>query len=267
MVTQLKRLQNEMNEKPSVDSMEQMIKIIELTFKRQLGENVVGLKVTVGQVIKAVQQKASKEEVLKLVAKRISEMEASGHDMGYDGPDMAGSLKCISCGTDFAHGAPNSRVGSNASRRPFTTSSSALRGLLTRGRSPEDRVTPASTPYSLESSANVDIKRLESALNRAKSIPSEKLLIGIDSLNFSNTHTLKPLLGQQQPDEPIAHPFSKSNSADQRPRRGMAIAQEPAFRKARMASTMKELVKVKREFASNRPHSTAAVFQHRNDQM
>ena len=42
MINQLKRIDKEIADKPSVDAMSDMIKIIEHTFKRQLGENVVG---------------------------------------------------------------------------------------------------------------------------------------------------------------------------------------------------------------------------------
>ena len=47
-----------------------MVEEIEAMFKRRLGENVVGLKLSVGEVLRAVQTKASKEEVQRLVQDR-----------------------------------------------------------------------------------------------------------------------------------------------------------------------------------------------------
>lgn len=119
MFNQLKKLQEEMNEKPSVDSMKEMIDIIEHTFKKQLGDNVIGLKIAVGEVIKAVQQKATKDDVLTLVTKRVTSMKNS---MFSDELNVAGSLRCISCGTGFRHGLnqSTSTYGSDIALRPFT---------------------------------------------------------------------------------------------------------------------------------------------------
>lgn len=68
----------------------------------------MGLKVTVGQVIRAVQQKATKEDVLRLVADRLSAMQDGLCDsrvdclhLGKDEHILAGSVKCISCGNPF----------------------------------------------------------------------------------------------------------------------------------------------------------------------
>ena len=61
-------MQESMEERPDKDTLNKMIAITESTFKRQLGENVVGIKQAVGQVVKAVQQKASKDEVAGIIA-------------------------------------------------------------------------------------------------------------------------------------------------------------------------------------------------------
>jgi hypothetical protein len=70
MVRDLKRLQAEIDVKPSEDKVDNMMKLIENTFKRQLGENVVGLKLTVAQILRAVQSKAGKSEVMTMVTQR-----------------------------------------------------------------------------------------------------------------------------------------------------------------------------------------------------
>ena len=67
---QLTSLQKEVDVKPSSETVENMVKLIENTFKRRLGENVVGLKLTVGQVLRAVQQKANKDEVMAIITNR-----------------------------------------------------------------------------------------------------------------------------------------------------------------------------------------------------
>lgn len=70
MTSSLAKLQQEIDGKPSEAKVHEMAEVIESTFKRRLGENVVGLKLSVGQVLRAVQQKASKEEVQALVQSR-----------------------------------------------------------------------------------------------------------------------------------------------------------------------------------------------------
>lgn len=95
MVYQLRQIETDMSSKPSVDSMIEMIKLIENTFKQQLGENVVGLKSSVGKIVKAVQDKASKDEVMNLVASQMQAMQGSSSIT------PAGALACISCGNRY----------------------------------------------------------------------------------------------------------------------------------------------------------------------
>ena len=47
-----------------------MVENMDATFKKQLGDNVIGLKLSVGQVLKLVEQKANKNDVLSMLNKR-----------------------------------------------------------------------------------------------------------------------------------------------------------------------------------------------------
>ena len=67
---ELQKLQSQVESRPSEVKLQLMVDNIDATFKKQLGENVIGLKLSVGQVLKLVQQKANKEEVLTLLHKR-----------------------------------------------------------------------------------------------------------------------------------------------------------------------------------------------------
>lgn len=281
MINQLKRVEKSMSEKPSIDAMAEMIRLIEHTFKRQLGENVVGLKVTVGQIIKAIQNKANKDEVMKLVASRFSSMQES-MEMQHDETafTLAGSVKCISCGNAYVPGngmSQNSSAGALLGKsRPNTTSSmlnkgppsSGLthssgtglggtamsvggisRGVLTSGLT-RDAFTPgaaASAGYDMDDTFELtDLDRDQfnnytpprQFSGKRIQTPPEAVTL---SLHDTKPH-LKSLLNQEKPSQPIANPLPKFSAA-QRPRRGLAIAQEPLYRKARMASTLKELVK------------------------
>ena len=47
-----------------------MVENMDATFKKELGDNVTGLKLSVGQVLKLVEQKANKNDVLSMLNKR-----------------------------------------------------------------------------------------------------------------------------------------------------------------------------------------------------
>ena len=264
MINQLKSIEKSMADKPSVDSMSEMIRLIEHTFKRQLGENVVGLKVTVGQVIKAIQNKASKEEVMRLVAARFSAMQESMELSQENEFNIAGSVRCISCGNAYA---PCSTHGSSfgtlsGKTRPSTTASilnkspiptansintqssgTFTRGVLTSGYSRDSSLSAEDT---IDIEGTHDTSMTYGSLNdynndlslRRGQTPSESSF----TMPLSSSSHLKPLFNQEKPSEPINNPLAK-NLQVTRPRRGLAIAQEPLYRKARMASTLKELVK------------------------
>lgn len=71
-LAELQKLQSQVELRPSEEKLQAMVDSMDATFKRQLGENVIGLKLSVGQVLKLVQQKANKEDVLTLLSKRCT---------------------------------------------------------------------------------------------------------------------------------------------------------------------------------------------------
>ena len=60
-------MQSEMELRPSADKINEMIAHIDDAFKQQMGENLVGLRVSVGQVLQSVQQRATKDDVFKII--------------------------------------------------------------------------------------------------------------------------------------------------------------------------------------------------------
>ena len=73
-LAELQKLQSQVELRPSEEKLQAMVDSMDATFKRQLGENVIGLKLSVGQVLKLVQQKANKEDVLTLLSKRYASL-------------------------------------------------------------------------------------------------------------------------------------------------------------------------------------------------
>ena len=67
---ELRKLQNEVELRPSEGKLQSMVENMDATFKKQLGDNVIGLKLSVGQVLKLVEQKANKNDVLSMLNKR-----------------------------------------------------------------------------------------------------------------------------------------------------------------------------------------------------
>lgn len=66
----LKSVHKQLQERPSVDQVTDMIDGIEMTFKEHLGENVQGLKSLVNQVYRHIQHKVDREDIRKLIAAR-----------------------------------------------------------------------------------------------------------------------------------------------------------------------------------------------------
>ena len=81
-----------------------MISQMDQAFKQNMGENLVGLRLSVGQVLQLVQGKASKQDVMEMV---LESVKAGHHGGGAGGDDdgggsVAGMVKCISCGYNYA---------------------------------------------------------------------------------------------------------------------------------------------------------------------
>ena len=70
MVEDLGRLSGELGGKPSEADVAAMVRVIETGFKQRLGDNIGDVKQTVNSVIKAVQGKASKEEVAAMISQK-----------------------------------------------------------------------------------------------------------------------------------------------------------------------------------------------------
>jgi hypothetical protein len=94
----LQRLNSTVDGKPSVGAVEKMIELTDSTFKRLLGQNITGVNTAVLQVVKAVQRKADKEEITKLIARRVQDLETKVRSTLESGDDAAGSTRCLSCG-------------------------------------------------------------------------------------------------------------------------------------------------------------------------
>lgn len=75
-----------------------MVDLAEKTFKRQLGQNVAGINSAVVQVVKAVQRKADKDEIIRIITKRMNDLESVLHHAMEVPDEVAGSTRCLSCG-------------------------------------------------------------------------------------------------------------------------------------------------------------------------
>ena len=101
-VGEVRKLQNDMDSRPSEDRIRHMIEQMDAVFKQNMGENLVGLRLSVGQVLQMVEHKASKQDVLHLLLESMKlndEMQGSGSS-------VAGMVKCISCGYNYAPKGP-----------------------------------------------------------------------------------------------------------------------------------------------------------------
>ena len=97
-VGEVRKLQNEMDSRPSEDRIKHMIDQMDTVFKQNMGENLVGLRLSVGQVLQMVEHKASKQDVLHLL---LESMKMNDERDGVGGM-VAGMVKCISCGYNYA---------------------------------------------------------------------------------------------------------------------------------------------------------------------
>ena len=80
-VGEVRKLQDEMNSRPSEDRIKHMIDQMDTVFKQNMGENLVGLRLSVGQVLQMVEHKASKQDVLHLLLESMKlseEREGAG---------------------------------------------------------------------------------------------------------------------------------------------------------------------------------------------
>lgn len=88
-----------MEGKPTVQTVEKMMELTDTTFRRVLGQNITGVNQAVLQVVKAVQRKADKDEITRMIAKRIYDLEHRVQVTLESGTDeAAGSTRCLSCG-------------------------------------------------------------------------------------------------------------------------------------------------------------------------
>ena len=70
MAEELTKLSGDLDSRPTERDVAAMVKVIETGFKQRLGDNIGDVKATVNAVIKAVQQKSSREEVVALISQR-----------------------------------------------------------------------------------------------------------------------------------------------------------------------------------------------------
>ena len=88
---------------------------MDAVFKQNMGQNLLGLRLTVGEVAQMVQDKASKQDVFQMLLESMKFKDDSE-----EGKMVAGMVKCISCGYNYApkgkgnktsHGGRNKTAG------------------------------------------------------------------------------------------------------------------------------------------------------------
>lgn len=100
LAEEIEALQDALGARPNESQVTQMVHSVEDAIRRQLGESNDDMSVTVSKLVNAVRSKANKEEVIRIVQERISqaEMQRAAADADEKDRQIAGSIKCISCG-------------------------------------------------------------------------------------------------------------------------------------------------------------------------
>lgn len=239
----LEKLQKNMEDRPDKETLEKMMELTEATFKRHLGENVVGVKQAVGQVVKAVQQKASREEVAGLIANRLTEMENLLNGMLEDDRShMALAFKCLSCG----HNSLQRKRGNNPGTAPGAGPTSEQESLFHDDAS---------------SLASMDTRAIRNRANRSREVShkNDETSILLSELKQQNAELLisnelrgGPLNPVNPP--PNRHQFLKKNSQDT----------APLYRRARNANYLKEVIKIPTQVPMT---ASKALLYHLDDEL
>eukprot|EP01041_Mallomonas_annulata_P003391 gene3391-6733_t len=191
----LETIQDEMGTRPSEAQVARMVTTVEESLRRQLGETNEDLSATVTKIVGAVRNKASKDEVLRIVMERLAAAEATHKVVEDEDPAPAGSVKCISCGANRQFSPPRHHV------------------------SPE-------LPPEMIPATRADYEQLLDVINRSAG--------------------LKSLSRQYNPMQPKQHPYTRKQKSSN---------PEPLYKRAQLASHMKEMVKT-----SAMPQSSANIL-------
>jgi len=180
----LDAIQEEMGMRPNEKQVQNMVRQVEDSLKRQLGETNEDLSSTVTKIVGAVRNKASKDEVLRIIMDRLASVEIANKantSSEETDPSPAGAVKCISCGSMRGSSSPPKQMS---------------------GELPADMI-PGS---------RVDYEQLVDVMNRNAG--------------------LRSLSRQYHPMTPKQHPYVKKPKST-----------EPLFKRAQLASHLKEMVK------------------------
>lgn len=214
-------------------------------FCRHLGENVQGLKSLVSQVYRHIQNKVDREDIRKLIASKLVQMEKDLVRREEDMLSVATSTRCLSCGQlPREMWNNNSKQSRTASPARLTSQNSAL-----------------SPPQSPPTIHEMDDESHASSKEQFQVPPN---------VAFSTDHTekvyniltgqagLKPLQLQHSPMVPAKDPYNnvpKTAGASINKRKTGEKIPEPLYRKARLSSHLKEMVKVNPTAADNYGYS------------
>lgn len=307
-VGEVRKLQSDLELRPSEDKIRGIIENMDAVFKQNMGQNLLGLRLTVGEVAQMVQDKASKQDVFQMLLESMKFKEDSE-----EGKMVAGMVKCISCGYNYAPkgkgnktshgqrgkggfgvghmydyygGVPGSSSTSIASQEsPGTALETLDDGVQqqTRRRQQQQaflrpntthRTTTASSVHSGSPSqySVASPYSTQSALYAlSPSSQNRSMLNGLTSEEYNRQEAeafltvlrrqggLQPVSRQSQPMSTKANPYGTNPGAGAGTGAGAAgkgsstignipgpgvHANEPLFRKARLAQHLKEMVKV-----------------------
>lgn len=211
-----------------------------------MGDNVNGLTNLVSQVYKYLQTKVDREDIRKLIATKLVQME---QELIYREEEMlsaAGTAnRCISCGQLPAVQRPRtSHPSSHAQQHRAAGNNNSL--VMDDEEATPSRHSPAN--LHLDNPANYHTTSSPFSSEHNEQVYS--LLTGQVGL--------RPLQLQHAPLQPVNNPYAGHPQQSNRPQTTAStlssghrlkpvdrlVVPEPAFRKARMAAQMKEAVKV-----------------------
>uniref|UniRef100_A0A7S3M6C0 Uncharacterized protein n=2 Tax=Spumella elongata TaxID=89044 RepID=A0A7S3M6C0_9STRA len=116
VLDELKLLQLQVNDRPSTTDVSNMMEGISHTFRKHLGENVVGLRGLVDQVYRQIHHKVNREDIKKLISAKLATMEQDILRREQEMFSAASSTRCMSCG-QLPPDPTNAFVGHTAARK------------------------------------------------------------------------------------------------------------------------------------------------------
>jgi hypothetical protein len=217
VISDLTDMQKALQRAPTADKVNDMMKVVESEIKKNIGDNVSFIYANVGKILNVMQSKTSRDDVLNLVTDRMVELHKQIKvESGNVESSAAAGTRCLSCGSmgsGIRSDNPAQLNASESTHRPgaFQTVPSGL--IVDRSMVPVDD-TEDGVYIQGSGDLSSDYAQMLETVNR--------------------TAGLRGIQRQYSPMKSAPHPYLKKSS--QPP--------EPLYRRAKLASHIKESVKI-----------------------